>query len=189
MKLNKQILLVFVILIILLFVEKKYALKVNKQEDFEVYETHNLYGNNVQKKYENQTEASYELQYYKDFIQEFIDRMYKEYPNDRNVQILKKRYKPSLVYEVAPNNGETSFIRNKKLIGICIRCGKNENNFNGRNTTKNVILHELTHLALNSWGHKGDFPQLFEIFKQKAIEWNMYKKITNKENYCGIHVY
>ena len=54
-----------------------------------------------------------------------------------------------------------------------------------------VALHELSHLATKSIGHKDDFWKNFKFLIKEASENNLYRlenyKIKSK-NYCGVKI-
>lgn len=112
------------------------------------------------------------------------------------VKNLLERYNPDNIVESSPFNPEqdTSFTINKgKKLAICLRIKKGEKKgqFHDLNTLTFVLVHELTHLAVNVYGHPPEFWIGFEWMLRKAIEVGIYKPVNyrkNPVNYCGLEI-
>lgn len=186
-------LVVILVLAILLLILEKYNKTFHKKsiiEEFSPRETLKVEGFNVQSKYNNATDAKNELSFYDSQIKKFINHMHSKYPTQENVKLLKSKYYTGMVYEVAPDDKEklTAFIRQKKLMGLCLRCKHNHQNFNSRNVTMNVILHELAHLSMHKSdpNHSKEFQKINNWFLQEAENIGIYKPFSGLRSYCGI---
>ena len=119
------------------------------------------------------------------------------YLGERVVQ-LKSRYKVDRISEISPLNpsGSTSYTENKgeKLV-LCLRNKEpnlqGEYEFHDINLIMFVVLHELTHVMNDRWGHKMQFWQLFKFVLQNAVECDIYKPIDYRKDparYCGMDI-
>lgn len=119
------------------------------------------------------------------------------YLAERVIQ-LKSRYKVERISEISPLNpsGSTSYTENKgeKLV-LCLRNKepnvKGEYEFHDINLIMFVVLHELTHVMNDRWGHKMQFWQLFKFVLQNAVECGIYKPEDYRKQpvrYCGMDI-
>lgn len=107
---------------------------------------------------------------------------------------LPRRYNPDSLIENDPKSAkDTSYSQFKgKLLSVCLRekiTGGNE--LHDNNTLKFVDLHELSHIASNSYGHNKEFWNTFEQMLHEAAESDLYTPIDYSEspiNYCGVAV-
>ena len=117
-----------------------------------------------------------------------------EYIQERIKQLINK-YDPDRIYEISPLNpsGLTSYTQDKKTLIFCLR--KKQKNKNGENelhdlnTIMFVVLHELTHMMNNTWGHKPDFWVLFKFMLVNAVEAKIYTPVDYSKYpiiYCGL---
>lgn len=111
---------------------------------------------------------------------------------------LKDNYQVDNIYEISPLNpsGSTSYTENKgeKLV-LCLR--NKEPDAGGKyelhdiNTLMFVVLHELTHMMNDRWGHKLQYWKLFKFVLKNAEESGVYAPVDyRKENirYCGMNI-
>jgi hypothetical protein len=111
---------------------------------------------------------------------------------DRRTQRLLERYDRSAVSEGGEGFNHTSFSVNKgQRIVLCLR-EKTDGKL-GRleeiNTVNYVVLHELAHLASESFGHKPEFWRNFKFILRVAHRAGLYKKVDYRQKpaqYCGI---
>lgn len=119
------------------------------------------------------------------------------YLGERVVQ-LKSRYKVDRISEISPLNpsGSTSYTENKgeKLV-LCLRNkepnAQGEYEFHDINLIMFVVLHELTHVMNDRWGHKMQFWQLFKFVLKNAVECGIYKPVDYRQTparYCGMDI-
>lgn len=139
------------------------------------------------------------------FINKFIKHLNKKYLSDTNVDPVKieivrniaSRYNPSVLKENNPiTTKNTSYILNKgDEIAFCLR--KKEIpmgiEFQDFNDIQFVVLHELSHLGLDEFGHGRMFWKAFAFLQKEAYEAGLYTPIDygipSKEIvYCGVKV-
>lgn len=119
-----------------------------------------------------------------------------EYTRERINQLINY-YNPSKIYEISPlnNSGVTSYTQDKKTLILCLR--KKEKDKNGDhelhdlNTIMFVVIHELSHMMNNLWGHKMNFWVLFKFMLLNAIECGIYQKVDYSKYpiiYCGLNI-
>ena len=120
--------------------------------------------------------------------------MRNEYVQERIRQLISK-YDKDNIYEISPLNssGLTSYTQDKKTLIFCLR--KKEKNASGENELHDinilmfVVIHEISHMAGNQWGHPVSFWVLFKFLLENAVECNIYKAINYglyPVNYCGL---
>ena len=111
---------------------------------------------------------------------------------------LKDQYQIDNIYEISPLNpsGSTSYTENKgeKLV-LCLRDKKpnaeGQHEFHDINTLMFVVLHELTHIMNDRWGHKMQYWKLFKFVLKNADEAGIYNPVNYREQpitYCGMNI-
>ncbi len=136
-----------------------------------------------------------------DVIQENIPYLMSDmnYLSQRVLQ-LQERYNINNISEISPLNpsGSTSYTENKgeKLV-LCLR-NKTPNKsgiyeFHDINLIMFVVLHELTHVMNDRWGHdlSSRFWQMFRIVLRNAVECGIYTPVdyrNNNKDYCGMKI-
>jgi len=106
---------------------------------------------------------------------------------------LRKNYRPSNLEENIPerSGGDTSYVINKgDTFAMCLRDPKENNKLDDKmNDLTFVLLHEMTHLFTNTFGHDTLFWNNFKFMLEEASEAGLYNPIDYKRNgspYCGI---
>lgn len=104
---------------------------------------------------------------------------------------LENNYNSNNLYEISPHNimGNTSFTQQKSKMVFCIRNKNNE--IHDINTIMFVVLHELSHLMHDKWGHGESFWFLFKKVLEDAVEAGIYKPVDYSkypQNYCGMTI-
>lgn len=107
---------------------------------------------------------------------------------DRTQQLFRN-YNVHNLYEISPHNvlGSTSFTEGKDKLVMCIR--DKSGSVHDINTLTFVMLHELTHVMNDRWGHEVYFWQLFAIVLREAVTCGIYKPVDyakSPQTYCGI---
>lgn len=131
-----------------------------------------------------------------DKINDMKKLMEGEYIQERVEQLIT-RYNPKQIYEISPlnNSGVTSYTQDKHILILCLR--KKEKNANGENelhdinTIMFVVIHELSHMMNNLWGHKMDFWILFKFMLMNSVECGIYTTVDYSKNpivYCGLKI-
>lgn len=120
-----------------------------------------------------------------DYIQERVEQLF-------------DRYDKNSIYEISPMNKSnlTSYTENKgEQLILCLR--KKHPNIRGyyelhdKNTMMFVVVHELTHIMNDTWGHKKDFWKLFDFMLENAVEAGVYVPVNyavHSIDYCGLRL-
>lgn len=120
-----------------------------------------------------------------------VDKLIKNYPNDKPILRLYNKYKPNRIHETPKTSKFTSYSVNKgKHLYLCIRNKKNST-FEKYNILLYVVIHELAHIMSESIGHTPEFWSNFKFLLKKAIEYNIYKYENYKDapqSYCGLTI-
>jgi len=151
--------------------------------------------------YENKQEASNILALLNiritGIIQSLVHEYYYDYSNPKLQMITKnilKRYNSKKLVENSPfnTNNDTSFVVNKgSKFAICLREKNETYNFHDIDILMFVVLHELSHLAIQGLGHDYEFWSTFKFILQFCEDKQLYYSINyNKypQMYCGILV-
>jgi len=113
-------------------------------------------------------------------------------PEDPRTIRLVEGFNPKKICETLPTSELTAFSENKgEKIAFCLNTTKEGNKLIDINTLTFVALHELSHVATESIGHKQDFWQNFKWILQNAKESGIYNPIDYKKNpqeYCGMKI-
>ena len=113
-------------------------------------------------------------------------------PEDPRTIRLVEGFNPQKICETLPTSELTAFSENKgEKIAFCLNTTKEGNKLIDINTLTFVALHELSHVATESIGHKQDFWQNFKWVLQNAKESGIYNPIDYKKNpqeYCGMKI-
>lgn len=125
------------------------------------------------------------------FINNFVDYLNRNYPNDIRVQRLKDRLKDLNIQESEIKPGVSSYTVNKgELISVCVRNKDDLNEFHEFQLLLFVIIHELAHVASKSFGHNKEFNDNFEWLLKEAINVGYVPQdySVNPVTYCGVDV-
>jgi hypothetical protein len=113
-------------------------------------------------------------------------------PEDPRTIRLVKGYNPKKISETLPTSELTAFSENKgEKIAFCLNKSKNGSKLIDINTLTFVALHELSHIATESIGHKQEFWENFKWILQNAKEAGIYSPVDYKkypEEYCGMTI-
>ncbi len=109
-------------------------------------------------------------------------------------KLLSERYDPSALEENYPLTTEnTSYVNNKgQEIGFCIRAnGKGAPFQKDPNLIKFVVMHEMSHLGTDEFGHTVTFWRNFKRLLQEATMWGLYVPTDYSKypaTYCRLRV-
>lgn len=129
----------------------------------------------------------------------FLPYLYNKYSNSSNsrkknvVNLLTVRYDTKSLRESSPLNVEkdTSYTINKgDIIAICVRSGINYG-IHDFQIIMFVVLHELTHLAIQAFDHPDEFWEVFKFILEEAEIGGYYTSQNYSQSpseYCGINV-
>lgn len=119
-----------------------------------------------------------------------IEKLFIEYPNDNKILLLIKKFNPNNIYETSYKKKYTSYSYNKgEQIYLCLRNSVQE--FVDINIIFYVMMHELTHIMTDSWGHNNIFWDNFKFIINHAIKYKLYIFIDYQQYpqpYCGIKI-
>jgi len=114
------------------------------------------------------------------------------HPNDERTKRLVEGFNPKTISETLPTSELTAFSENKgEKIAFCLNTTKEGNRLIDINTLTFVALHELSHVATESIGHKQEFWQTFKWVLQNAKEAGIYDPVDYKkepQEYCGMKI-
>jgi len=115
---------------------------------------------------------------------------------ERVLQLLQN-YNPHDIYEISPLNqdGLTSYTESKRTLVLCLRHKIPDNNGNYElhdiNTMMFVVLHELSHMMNDEWGHPSGFWKLFKFMLVSGVQCGVYKPVDYAKSpivYCGLPI-
>jgi hypothetical protein len=116
----------------------------------------------------------------------------KTHAEDKRAKRLVEGFNPKKISETLPTSELTAYSENKgEKIAFCLNSSKNGSKLIDINTLTFVALHELSHIATESVGHKQDFWQNFKWILQNAKESGIYSPIDYKkypQEYCGMTI-
>jgi len=125
---------------------------------------------------------------------ELVDYMYNKYPDKENVQRLKNGFNPKKVMETLPNSEYTAYSENKgEKIAFCLNPKKNKdlNKLIDEHTLMFVAIHELSHVATKSVGHKTEFWDNFKFLLENAKDAGIHDPVNYKKKpaqYCSMTI-
>ncbi len=121
---------------------------------------------------------------------EYIDQ---KHGNQENVKRLVKGYNPKRISETLPTSEYTAYSENKgEKLAFCLnKKRKGETNMIDEHTLMFVAIHELSHIATKSIGHKTEFWDNFTFLLENAKEAGIHSPKDYKKNpveYCGMDI-
>jgi len=122
-----------------------------------------------------------------------VEYCHNKYPDTPCVIRLKKGFNPQKFMETLPTSEYTAYSENKgEKLAFCLnKTKKGEDNMIDEHTLTFVAIHELSHIATESIGHKSDFWENFKFLLKCAKEAGIhspkdYKKAPTE--YCGMKI-
>jgi len=117
-----------------------------------------------------------------------------KFPNNDNVKRLVKGYNPKRIMETLPTSEYTAYSENKgEKIAFCLnKTREGEDNMIDEDTLTFVAIHELSHVATKSIGHKTEFWDNFKFLLEQASDLGIHNPIDYKEEpveYCGMKIH
>jgi hypothetical protein len=89
---------------------------------------------------------------------QLVEYVAKKYPEKDNVQRLVDGFNPKKIMETLPTSELTAYSENKgEKIAFCLNTEKNGNIAIDEHTLTFVAIHELSHIATKTIGHKDEF--------------------------------
>jgi len=117
-----------------------------------------------------------------------------KHPNKENVKRLVNGFNPKKIMETLPTSGYTAYSENKgEKVAFCLNKTKGgEDNLIDEHTLTFVAIHELSHIATESIGHKSEFWDNFKFLLENAKEAGLHQPIDYKKSpqkYCGMTIH
>ena len=114
-------------------------------------------------------------------------------PDDPRTVRLVENFNPGKICETLPTSELTAYSENKgEKIAFCLNKSKTNNTkLIDINTLTFVALHELSHIATVSIGHKQEFWENFKWILQHAKQSGIYDPVDYKskpQQYCGMTI-
>ena len=122
-----------------------------------------------------------------------VDYTNEKYGLQENVKRLVKGYNPKKISETLPTSEYTAYSENKgEKLAFCLnRDKKGESNMIDEHTLTFVAIHELSHIATKSVGHKQEFWDNFKFLLENAKECGVHNPTDYKSKpteYCGMDI-
>ncbi len=125
-------------------------------------------------------------------LRKVVNHMGEKYPDRENVKRLVKGFNPKKIYEILPTSKYTAYSENKgQKLAFCVTKTKEGDNLIDDNTLMFVALHEISHIATKSIGHKQEFWDNFKFILEEAVEIKIYKPVDYKKkpiSYCSLNI-
>lgn len=159
----------------------------------------------IYKKYENNGEALKLMDTVNTKVVKVLAHMKKKYIDGQGSQGAKnssanyivermiKKYNSEVLVENDPKlSSDTSYTINKgDQIYVCLRNRLNPDELVDENTLTFVLLHELSHIGSESWGHNDEFWRVFKFVLKNAVECFQYQYVNyavSPITYCGLNI-
>ena len=129
-----------------------------------------------------------------DKCKSLVEYVAKNNPEDERAERLKKGFHPQKVMETLPTSEFTAYSENKgEKLAFCLnKKRKGEDNMIDEHTLMFVAIHELSHIATKSIGHKTEFWDNFKYLLQNAKEAGIHNPEDYKDKpteYCGMKIH
>lgn len=125
-------------------------------------------------------------------MKDVVDYLAKNKPKDPRTIRLVNGFNPKKISETLPTSELTAYSENKgEKIAFCLNQTKQGSKLIDLNTLTFVALHELSHIATESVGHKQDFWLNFKWVLQNAQAAGIYSPVDYKkypQEYCGMPI-
>jgi len=122
-----------------------------------------------------------------------VEHMMEKHPNHECVKRLKNGFNPKKIMETLPTSEYTAYSENKgEKLAFCLNKKKHDNEkLIDEHTLMFVALHELSHIATESIGHKDEFWRNFKFILENAKDAGIHDPEDYKEKpteYCGMKI-
>jgi hypothetical protein len=124
---------------------------------------------------------------------ELVEYIGNKYPDQDNIKRLVAGYNPQRIMETLPTSKYTAYSENKgEKIAFCLnKTREGQDNMIDEHTLMFVAIHELSHVATKSVGHKTEFWDNFKFLLENAKEAGIHDPTDYKEEpreYCGMKI-
>ena len=129
-----------------------------------------------------------------DKMKSLVEYTYKKYPEKENVKRLHDGFNPKKVMETLPTSSYTAYSENKgEKLAFCLsrKDKKDTSHIIDEHTLTFVAIHELSHVATKSIGHKSEFWENFKFLLEQAKEAGIHNPADYKKDpaeYCGMKI-
>jgi hypothetical protein len=125
-------------------------------------------------------------------LKNLVKHMGEKYPDRDNVKRMVENFNPKRITETLPTSTHTAYSENKgEKMAFCVTKKKNGTKLIDENTLTFVAIHELSHIATKSIGHKDEFWNNFKFLLEEAVQIGLYDPIDYKnkpKEYCGMDI-
>lgn len=123
-----------------------------------------------------------------------VEYVGQKYPNKEEVKRLVAGFNPQKIMETLPTSEYTAYSENKgEKLAFCLnRKRQGEDQMIDEHTLMFVSIHELSHVATKTIGHKSDFWENFKFLLEAAKEAGIHEPRDYKEaptEYCGMKIH
>jgi len=125
---------------------------------------------------------------------ELVKYLEEKYPDKKNVQRLVQGFNPKKIMETLPTSGYTAYSENKgEKVAFCLNKQKEDNEvLIDEHTLTFVAIHELSHIATESIGHKSEFWENFKFLLENAKDAGIHNPKDYKSSptpFCGMTIH
>jgi hypothetical protein len=120
-----------------------------------------------------------------------VAHLKEKYPDNAAVKRLVAGFDPAKISETLPNTELTAYTENKSKMSFCLTDKKEGARLIDINTLTFVAVHEMSHIASKSIGHKQEFWDTFKFFLKEAVAVGIYEAVDYQKKpveFCGLMV-
>ncbi len=125
-------------------------------------------------------------------LKKLVKYLGEKYPTRENVKRLTSKFNPKKIMETLPTSKFTAYSENKgEKLAFCTTTTKEGTKLIDENTLTFVALHEISHIATESIGHKKEFWENFKFILKNAVSLGLYEPKDYKkkpQKYCGMTI-
>ena len=127
-------------------------------------------------------------------MKKLVEYVHEKHPDKENVQRLYNGFNPQKVFEILPTSSYTAYSENKgEKLAFCLNKNSKSDNDNDNlideDTLTFVAIHELSHIATKSVGHKSEFWENFKFLLGEAKAAGIHDPVDYKKTpgkYCSM---
>lgn len=129
-----------------------------------------------------------------DKCRQLVEYVYEKHPDDDRAKRLKDGFNPHTISETLPTSSYTAYSENKgEKIAFCLNPEKkgDVDELIDEHTLMFVAIHELSHVATKSIGHKSDFWENFKFILEQAKDAGIHEPRDYKKKpteYCSMKI-
>lgn len=122
-------------------------------------------------------------------MQKLSDHLKENFSDNPAVKRLNAGFNAKKISEILPNSELTAYTENKSKMSFCLTEKKEGTKLIDLNTLTFVAIHEMSHIATKSIGHKQEFWDNFKFFLAESQKINIYKPVDYKKDnkeFCSL---